>query len=75
VAVLHGQLLKVPEVLLKLSAGVLLMAFGTFWLGEGVGLPWPDGDLSLLGLIAVYGLICVLTIRRLQVKRSYPTRR
>jgi len=75
VAVLHGQLLKVPEVLIKLSAGVLLMAFGTFWLGEGVGLPWPYGDLSLLGLIGVYGLICFIAIRRLQVKRSYPIER
>jgi uncharacterized membrane protein len=43
VAVLHGHLLKVPEVLLKLGAGVMLMAFGTFWLGEGVGVVWPLG--------------------------------
>ncbi|MBV8883601.1 MAG: hypothetical protein JO235_06315, partial [Chroococcidiopsidaceae cyanobacterium CP_BM_RX_35] len=60
VAVLHGHLLKVPEVLIKLSAGVLLMAFGTFWLGEGLGLPWPFGDVSLLGLIILYGLLCGL---------------
>ena len=70
VAVLHGHLLKVPEVLIKLSAGVLLMAFGTFWIGEGVGLAWPFEDLSLLGLICLYGLICVLAIRRLRAKRA-----
>ena len=70
VAVLHGHLAKVPDVLIKLSAGVLLMAFGTFWLGEGIGLAWPFADLSLLGLIVLYGLICVLAVRWLQAKRS-----
>jgi len=69
VAVLHGHLLKVPEVLIKLSAGVLLVAFGTFWLGEGVGLAWPFGDLSLLGLIGLYGLISFIAIRWLRAKR------
>ena len=69
VAVLHGHLLKVPEVLIKLSAGVLLMAFGTFWLGEGLGLPWPFGDISLLGLIILYGLLCTLAIWWLRAKQ------
>lgn len=71
VAVLHGHLLKVPEVLIKLTAGVLLMAFGTFWLGEGVNFAWPFGDLSLLGLVVLYGLISVLASRWLQAKRSH----
>jgi len=68
VAVLHGHLLKVPEVLLKLGAGVMLMAFGTFWLGEGAGVVWPLGDLALLILIGLYGLICFLAIRYLRTK-------
>ncbi len=68
VAVLHGHLLKVPEVLIKLSAGVMLMAFGTFWLGEGVGLAWPFEDFSLLGLIGLYGFICFVTIQWLRAK-------
>lgn len=70
VAVLHGHLLQVPEVLLKLGAGVLLMAFGTFWLGEGVGLNWPLGDWTLLVLIGLYGLISVLAIRWLRAQRQ-----
>ena len=69
VAVLHGHLLKVPEVLLKLGAGVLLMAFGTFWLGEGVGLTWMLGDWMLLILIGLYGLASVLAISWQKVAR------
>ncbi len=68
VAVLYGHLLKVPEVLLKLGVGVMLMAFGTFWLGEGAGVVWPLGDLALLILIGLYGLICFLAIRYLRTK-------
>ena len=70
VAVLHGHLLQVPEVLLKLGAGLLLMAFGTFWLGEGVGLNWWIGEWALLVLIGSYSLISVLLIRWLLMQRQ-----
>lgn len=66
VAVLHGYLLKVPDVLLKLSAGVMLLAYGTFWLGEGVGLAWPGNDFALLGLVVFYGLASLVAIRLLR---------
>lgn len=68
VAVLHGQLLKVPDVLIKLGAGVLLMAFGTFWLGEGISVSWPFGDLIIIVLIGLYSLICALAIFWLRSK-------
>jgi uncharacterized membrane protein len=61
VYLLHGYLVKIPEVLIKLAAGILLMAFGSFWLGEGMGIAWPD--LTLLLLVFVYGLLCFLFIR------------
>jgi hypothetical protein len=35
---------------------VLLPAFGTFWMGEGLGLTWPGVNWSILGLIA--GFLC-----------------
>jgi uncharacterized membrane protein len=54
VVLLHGRLRKVPDVILKLGAGILLLAFGTFWLGEGVGIAWPLDDLSLLILFLLY---------------------
>jgi Ca2+/H+ antiporter, TMEM165/GDT1 family len=52
--ILHRPLARVPENTLKFIVGVLLSAFGTFWVGEGMGLPWPAADWSILALIAAY---------------------
>jgi uncharacterized membrane protein len=52
--VLHRPLARVPENTLKFIVGILLSAFGTFWVGEGMGLPWPAADWSILALIAAY---------------------
>ena len=54
---LHRPLARVPENTLKYSVGVLLSAFGVFWIGEGLGYPWPGEDLTLLGLIAGFALV------------------
>lgn len=70
VILLHGYLVKIPEVLIKLSAGILLMAYGTFWLGEGVGLDWPLDDLTLLLLIGLYSFICSLVIQWLKKREN-----
>jgi len=32
----------------------MLITFGTFWAGEGVGIDWPEGDLTLVILLAGY---------------------
>ncbi len=58
---LHRPLARVPENTLKFGVGVMLSAFGTFWVGEGVGVVWPGADWSLLALIAVY-LAVALTL-------------
>ena len=68
VALLHGYLLKVPDVLLKLSAGILLLSFGTFWLGEGLGFNWFVEDWALFILVGVYSLIAALSIRLLRTQ-------
>jgi uncharacterized membrane protein len=47
---LRRPLAAVPENTLKFSVGVLIGSFGAFWLGEGLGVPWPGGDLAILGL-------------------------
>ena len=59
---LHRPLARVPENTLKFAVGVLLAAFGTFWLSEGAGLEWPgplstQPDLAIPFLITVY--MCV----------------
>ncbi len=58
-AALHRPLARVPENTLKFIVGVLLSAFGTFWVGEGAGLAWPgpaaaNPDLAIPFLMAAY---------------------
>lgn len=60
--VVHRPLSRVPENTLKLVVGVLLSAFGTFWVGEGLGLAWPGQDWSILGLIAGYLVIASIVV-------------
>ena len=50
--VLHRPVAMIPENTLKFVVGVLLCGFGTFWIGEGMGLAWPGRDLALLALAA-----------------------
>src|SRR2546425_7397907 len=64
---LRRPLARVPENALKLGVGVLLSAFGVFWVSEGLGYPWPGKDLALLGLVAGFtatGLLAVAVVRR-----------
>jgi len=58
--VVHRPLARVPENMLKFAVGVLLCAFGIFWIGEGVGVPWPGEDLSIV-VLAVLLLAAALT--------------
>jgi len=37
----HRPLARIPENTLKFAVGVLLSAFGAFWVGEGLGFHWP----------------------------------
>jgi len=54
---LRGALERVPVKPTKFVASALLLGFGTYWLGEGVGLDWPGGALSILGLVLLWGLL------------------
>jgi Ca2+/H+ antiporter, TMEM165/GDT1 family len=70
VCLLHGQLLQVPEVLIKLSAGIILMAFGTFWLGEGLEFDWLLGELAILALIGSYASVATAAYFWLKNQKS-----
>ncbi|HZQ54325.1 MAG TPA: hypothetical protein VFB14_19140 [Bryobacteraceae bacterium] len=59
----HKPLSRVPENLLKLVVGILLTAFGIFWIGEGLGFRWFGGDWAVLGLIAAVTAIALVSIR------------
>jgi uncharacterized membrane protein len=45
-------LIRVPENALKFGVGVVMVSFGIFWLGEGLGLAWPGADLAMVAIIA-----------------------
>ena len=59
---LHRPLARVPENALKFIVGILLSAFGTFWVGEGINLTWPASDWSIPGLVLVYALVAVIAV-------------
>jgi len=60
---LHRPLTRVPENGLKFGVGVLLSAFGVFWIGEGGGAHWPGGDLAILSLAAAIFAAALLAVR------------
>jgi uncharacterized membrane protein len=69
---LRRPLARVPENALKFAVGVLLSAFGVFWIGEGLGYAWPGQDLTLVGLIAAFAIVSLLAVT---VFRPRPTPR
>jgi Ca2+/H+ antiporter, TMEM165/GDT1 family len=58
------QLSAVPENALKMAVGLMLVSFGTFWAGEGVGVHWPGSDLAIPVLVGIYGLVawCAVSV-------------
>jgi uncharacterized membrane protein len=61
-AIVSRQLAGVPENALKMAVGLMLVSFGTFWAGEGVGVRWPGSELALPVLVAVYALVAWATV-------------
>jgi len=53
-AIIHRPLSRVPENTLKFGVGVMLSAFGVFWIGEGLGAAWPGADLALFPIAALW---------------------
>src|SRR2546427_1345789 len=60
--VLRRPLARVPENTLKFAVGILISAFGVFWVGEGLGFHWPGSDLSILGLTVGFLLISIVMV-------------
>ena len=63
--VVHRPLARLPESHLKYAVGVMLTSFGVFFLGEGLGVDWPGGDVALLYVVAAMLTASQVHVRRL----------
>ena len=60
--VLHRPLARVPENGLKFAVGILLVTFGTFWAGEGIGIDWPAEDLAIVVIAVAYATAALAAV-------------
>ena len=67
---LHRPLARVPENTLKFIVGIMLTAFGIFWIGEGLGFPWPGEDLALIAMIALLLVTSAIGVRLARSRAS-----
>jgi uncharacterized membrane protein len=67
------QLSKVPENAMKMTVGVLLVSYGTFFSGEGLKVRWPGGDATLVVLIAIYAAMTWLYVAGFKASRRRRT--
>ena len=58
--IVHRPLAMIPENALKFVVGLLMTAFGTFWVGEGIGIDWPGQDRSIVGLVVGFLMVALL---------------
>jgi uncharacterized membrane protein len=54
---LRGSLQQVPVKPMKFAAAMLLMGFGSYWLGEGLQIQWITGQWALFWLPLVWGAL------------------
>jgi uncharacterized membrane protein len=59
---IRRPLARVPENTLKFAVGVMLSAFGIFWSGEGLGVPWPGKDLAILAIAALFLMVALAAV-------------
>ncbi|MEA2610501.1 MAG: hypothetical protein QOG32_227 [Chloroflexota bacterium] len=72
-AALRRPLARLPENQLKFGVGLMLVSFGTFWAGEGIGVAWPASDLSILLLLAGYLAASLVAVRAIAAELTRPT--
>lgn len=60
-ALLRHPFSRVPENTMGFIVGIMLLSFGTFWSGEGIGLHWWQGEATLLWIVGFY-LATALTL-------------
>jgi Ca2+/H+ antiporter, TMEM165/GDT1 family len=68
--VVARQLAGVPENAMKMAVGLMLISFGTFWSGEGLGVHWPGADAAIPVLLVVYGAATYGLVRMVGAHRE-----
>ena len=66
----HKPLARVPENTLKFVVGVMLSAFGAFWVLEGLGGSWPGADLAIVALATGFLLTALVAVRWIKQRQS-----
>lgn len=61
-ALLRRPFSRVPENAMGFIVGIMLLSFGTFWSGEGVGLHWWAGEGTLPWIVGAYLAAALLLI-------------
>jgi uncharacterized membrane protein len=72
-AAVARQLSEVPENTIKMAVGVMLTSFGVFWVGEGAGVDWPGGDLTILALIGFFIVVTLAYTALLRTRLPAPS--
>lgn len=67
---LRAPLKRIPVKLMKFIASMLLMGFGTYWLGQGLDVHWPTGSWAIIWLPLVWGLLMAGAATFLRWRRS-----
>jgi uncharacterized membrane protein len=70
-AILRHPFSRVPENAMGFIVGIMLLSFGTFWSGEGLGIHWWAGEVTLAWIVALYLLTAFILIA-LQRRRGVP---
>jgi len=72
--VVARQLAGVPENAMKTVVGVMLVSFGTFWSGEGLGVHWPGSDLAIIALVGSYAVVTWAVVQWMKALTEPPGR-
>lgn len=59
---LRAPFARVPENWIKAIVGLMLLSLGTYWSGEGLGIAWWLGDMTLFAFIALYVAVAALLV-------------
>ncbi len=65
-AALRRPFSRVPENAMAFVVGVMLLSFGTFWSGEGLGIRWWFSQATLAWIVAMYvlGALALIALQR-----------